>query len=670
VVHILQREHRCTSIAADRTDSRPGIVRPSSAIHESVHAVGRLDYLLVGAPLISTSILAFDHGGFASTTWGWSACFLLVLAVVAALKGRIRFRSPALWFVTGLTLLSAGMLASYWWALAPGAAVLDSQRVLVYVGLASCAVAAADRRAWRWLATGAAAVAVLVCADAITTRLVPQVGSSAYDPLARYALGHFRLYEPIGYWNALGILAGMGLVIAVGIATTARGPARFVAAGSLPMSSLVLYLTFSRGAMLSTAIGLAVTVVCARDSRAVLRTITAQAPVAATLVGIASRVPSITSAHPTSGGALRSNAVLFGMVIAMIAAAWVAKPRPSRSRHTRRGMIGFGAVAALIAVAVLVAGSGSHGSGGRSAAGAQRLNAHLYTVSDSGRFGLWRVALDGLATHPVTGIGSGSYVRYWDQHRSTNLNVQEAHNLYLETLAELGPAGLVLLVATLSLPLLAVRGHRPQTPLRASLIGAYLAFLVHAGFDWDWDVPAVGGVAVLIGCALILVGRRTAPTPPRNRRLGIAGLFATLAVAAAFGYVGNSVAARSADALAAGDWSGAAAAASSAMTWQPWSTQGLLDRGQAEQHMGTPAGLRVAAANYRAGIQRDAGDWELWLGLAEVTSGSGQNDALMHARALNPRGKQIELFVRLLGSHANGSGHWAAYHAQLLPSES
>src|SRR5215218_2314165 len=73
------------------------------------------------------------------------------------------------------------------------------------------------------------------------------------------------------------------------------------------------------------------------------------------------------------------------------------------------------------------------------------LRERLFTFTGSYRVDLWRVALDDYADHPVVGSGSGSYEHYWNEHRPFAHQVRDAHSLYLEVLAELGPIGLALL---------------------------------------------------------------------------------------------------------------------------------------------------------------------------------------------------------------------------------
>ena len=116
----------------------------------------------------------------------------------------------------------------------------------------------------------------------------------------------------------------------------------------------------------------------------------------------------------------------------------------------------------------------------------------------------WRVAWRDYRHNPALGSGAGTYVRAWAGTRTPSGHIAlDAHNLYLETLAEVGPVGLTLLAAALALPLLAIRRGGMATVAGA----AYLAFLVHAGVDWDWEMPAVTLAA--LGCvAALLVAQR------------------------------------------------------------------------------------------------------------------------------------------------------------------
>src|SRR6266508_1361348 len=101
--------------------------------------------------------------------------------------------------------------------------------------------------------------------------------------------------------------------------------------------------------------------------------------------------------------------------------------------------------------------------------------------------------------------------------------VLDAHSLYLESLAELGPAGLALVLLAFGLPL----ALRRRDALSAAVLPAYLAYLVHAGLDWDWEMPAVTLFGLACGVALVAGSGR------RIRVAGVARLAVLLALVAA-----------------------------------------------------------------------------------------------------------------------------------------
>ena len=92
----------------------------------------------------------------------------------------------------------------------------------------------------------------------------------------------------------------------------------------------------------------------------------------------------------------------------------------------------------------------------------------------------WHVALDEYQANPLLGGGAGTFGDYfWRYHRPAGGFTVTAHSVYLESLAELGPLGLGLLVGALLLPLVDLR--RRLDPLAAAAGGAYVAFLLMMG---------------------------------------------------------------------------------------------------------------------------------------------------------------------------------------------
>ena len=67
----------------------------------------------------------------------------------------------------------------------------------------------------------------------------------------------YRLATPVGYWNGLGLVAAMAMLLAVGLVVEERWIVpRLLAGGSLPVLASTLYFTFSRGAWIALGAGL------------------------------------------------------------------------------------------------------------------------------------------------------------------------------------------------------------------------------------------------------------------------------------------------------------------------------------------------------------------------------------------------------------------------------
>ncbi len=65
---------------------------------------------------------------------------------------------------------------------------------------------------------------------------------------------------------------------------------------------------------------------------------------------------------------------------------------------------------------------------------------------ESNRYRYWEVALDIFADHPLGGAGSGGFAVEWLKRPDRPDAARDAHSLYLETAAELGVVGVLLLV--------------------------------------------------------------------------------------------------------------------------------------------------------------------------------------------------------------------------------
>jgi O-antigen ligase len=283
------------------------------------------------------------------------------------------------------------------------------------------------------------------------------------------------------------------------------------------------------------------------------------------------------------------------------------------------------------------------------AATGDNLNKRLFSFSGNGRADLWHAAWRDYVHHPWLGSGAGTYERWWLQHRPVGLKVRDAHSLYLETLAELGPLGLLLLFVVIGVPLLAAVRARAH-PLVPAAAGAFAAWAIHAAVDWDWELAAVTSAALLCGIACVIAARRE-DEEARSlsggvRAVALAAMVA-LAGVALVGLVGNLAASESANAARGGNWNSAASQARRAIDWTPWSAQPWRLLGEAQLGAGNVA---AAAQSFRKAIAKDPGDWNLHFDLARATTGRVQLTALRAAARLNPRSPEIAQFRRELAA--------------------
>ena len=125
--------------------------------------------------------------------------------------------------------------------------------------------------------------------------------------------------------------------------------------------------------------------------------------------------------------------------------------------------------------------------------------------AQSNRYEYWRVAASAFAHHPLKGGGTGSFRTVWLRERTIDETVRDAHSLYFETAAELGIVGL----AALAVFLFGIVSMARSSPEAAGAIGALAVYAVHAGLDWDWEMPALTLVALTLAARLA-----TADAPP------------------------------------------------------------------------------------------------------------------------------------------------------------
>jgi O-antigen ligase len=597
------------------------------------------------AVALGLAVIAFDSGGYFPTAWSWGA--LLALTVIAAalvLGEAVRPSGLALAALGGLTGFAAWTWLALLWSDDRAAAVLEGQRALLYVAIFA-ALLLLVRRSTVPLVLAATLVAVFLASGyGLLARLFPE-RLGVFDPIAAY-----RLEEPLTYWNALGVFAAVGALLALGFAARAPGlVGRALAGATLPVLFATIYFTFSRGSWIAAAIGITLAVAVDPRRLQLLLVALALTPTTALAVLLSSHEKALTRTDaPLSAASQAGHRLAVYLLVLVAASALVAlglalaERRVVPSRQVRLAFAGalvLVTVASLLAVFVRYGGpvtltrKGYDAFTTTSATTPVNLNKRLFSFSGSYRSELWHVAWDDYRDHPVLGSGPGTYEQYWNEQRPIQHKVQDAHNLYLEVLAELGPVGLLLLLLALGAPLVAgalARGH-PLVPLA---LAGYAAFLVHAAVDWDWEMPAVTLAAFSCAAALLAAADRRDAPPLLSPRVRAAATVVALALAgvAFVGVIGASALAASETALAKGRYDEAATQARKAARWWRWSPDPWRLLGDVQVIRGDNDAARES---YRKAISKDGSDWKLWYDLYRVSAGAQAQSALAEARRLN-----------------------------------
>ena len=579
--------------------------------------------------------------------WGWAGIGLAWAGLIALLLRReiVITRFDVAWMAgwLGLTAWTAlGLL----WTVDTTQTALEVERMLMYLAAAWTFVVACRGRSSTGIVVGLWSAITVVAAYSLATHLLPLRFGIYVDPIQPG-----RLYQPIGYWNGLGIFAGIGALLAVGMADhRGRLVGRMLAAASLPPLALTVYFTFSRGAPLAAGLAIVVvTLVVVHRLRYLLTVI---------LVGVFAAIPVIASSrssplttstldasaaeHDGARVLLILTAASLGSALAVLVLARV-QDRVSPPVWARRVFAGVLVLAVLAGVAAGMARYGGPTTlvhrvdsalNVSAPPSSSNLTSRLFSLSLNGRGDTWRVALHDFERHPAAGSGAGTFSVYWFQRRPYPLYVLDAHSLYAETAAETGAIGLGLLLVVLAVPLVAgIRARR--RPVVPAALGGYAAFLVHAGYDWDWELSAVTVVGIASAAALLLAfrGERATVSLGRVAPWLLGAGFVCVGALALGGLMANREISDAQDALAASQWSSALSKAKAAERYAPWSEEPHLIAGSAQQGSGDPA---AAAAEFRQAIAKSPRDWDAWDSLSATTTGQEQLNADRMVLLLNP----------------------------------
>lgn len=634
------------------------------------------------APLALLVGLALGGGGYsvASRHIAGLAVWLFLAGLLAlGAAGRATVRRPFYWasgLILGLALFSA---MSSLWSGSIELSVTEADRVLVYFGIfvAAFLVAQTSQRAQRF-AEGLAISLAVIALLGLASRLLPHV-LTVSESLNSGA----QLRYPLGYWNANGVVCGIGTALLLWVSRRSPSPAlRWIAVGVTPALLLTLYFTYSRGGLLSLAVACGCLIALSHDRVWLLGTLVigALGALPAILFAQARRAlaDNVDTSQVIGQGVTVLLVLLAGTALALLLFAalrrferrgGIATRAEAISRDRRvLGGIALALVLAAVVGVVALGGQAWHQFSSSDLQNPANPQEQFGEINGAGRHDFWRVALDSFKEDPVGGHGAGTYQFAWNRLRSIDLNAHTAHSLYFQTLSELGLVGFLLVVGMVIFLLYTgfqtwrhARGAARE--LYAVLLAAALAFAVGAGIDWIWDIAAVGAIFFIAGGILVaarcrqLAGARVAGAEtagPEQRRFGLAVAGLAIAWITALALIGPLLVDReikqSQSAVADEDLASARSHAETARSIEPWAASPYQQLGLVTELEGD---FPTAAGRFAQAIHREGEDWVLYYFKARAEEQAGETAA---ARADQAEAQRLNPLETCLGEEVGACG--------------
>jgi tetratricopeptide (TPR) repeat protein len=610
--------------------------------------------LLLAISCLSLTYYALRHGAYSLVDRQQLALLLwaaIGIAAVCGLLPAVRPQRILLMPLLALLALATWALLSLFWTESAERTFNEFARIVGYLGVLVLIWAGVGRRSWRLVSAGLLSAGVLVSCLIVASRLWP--GAFPTDTVA-INFHTTRINYPFGYWNAVGCWSAMTIALCLAYAADARsGLVRALSLAAVPVSAVALYLALSRAGIGGAAIGATVVVLLARWRWLALIQAVFAAGAGLLAIKVVRGTPAIADATG-SQGAGRVIAMLFGLGLLLGAVAWAGARFELGPRLRLREPLGrrLGIAAAALAVFLAIAAAALFGGrawdqfvGKNAVVVSQDPSARLGQLSGN-RHNIWSSAGDAFAAHPVGGTGPGTFEFWWSRKGVNSEFVRDAHNIYLEALAETGAVGLLLLLTFFVGLLLAawlarcrlLENDSAGIGVHAGLIAVFAVFLFQAGVDWMWESTAV---AVFALAAVALAGASAGK--PREEPLGatrplVLAVISLLAVIVMLSGLANARQIEQSQVqFRAGDAHAALAHADDAINAQRWSATAWSQRALSLDELGRPRAA-LAAIREAERIEPFNWRWPLVESRLQVALGepSGAAAALRRAERLRP----------------------------------
>ncbi|MSO44063.1 MAG: hypothetical protein EXQ74_01950 [Thermoleophilia bacterium] len=572
--------------------------------------------------VLTTRNGGIDLGDGLATRGATAATLAMFVAAPVAAWATMRARrqaavvsGPSLLAVLGTGGLAAWAGLSIIWALAGDLAWTEANRV-VLSGLAlviGIALGSLIPRSPQRFAIGLTLAAAPVVVYALLARCLPEMFGSDYEPS--------RLQSPVGYWNALALVAVMAMPGLLWWASRkgVRNLCLIGAATGIAVAITALVLTYSRGALLAFILTLVIVVGIlpgrVRQMSAVIGGVVgATLPIWYGLTTDALTDDALLTSDRAGAGLGLLWRIVVGMIIAGVL-AW-ALHRVLSGRLTRRrggravlvvmvlgaAVLGGYALAVPREVGGFVSARAAEIAGTSSGLG--NTPSRMGSLDTNQRAQWWAEAARSVEQSPVIGEGAGSFALVHLRERESpedRLNVRQPHNLVLEIASGLGVIGLALFACLVAgIAWAAVRAWHDRAPPEVALpLAIFAAFLLQSQLDWSWTVPSLTMAAMAAGGIIIAVATPSTAAAirviPRSAIAGAWAIMPFLILSALLPWWSQERVAAGNAAIASGQPAVANARASEASELNPLAIQPWLLKARASALLGDTVAMRQAA---------------------------------------------------------------------------
>ena len=359
------------------------------------------------------------------------------------------------------------------------------------------------------------------------------------------SLDGVRVESTIDYVNTTAMVLGMGVVLALARIASMRNPLiRGLYAALVLACVVVLYLTASRGGIVSLGLGVVVLLALDKDRLQSLANILLLFVPAAGLIWRMQSLGGLLEAGASEQEKLSDGVTFGGYLIVALIVAFVLQAvyafLMGRYELTLLSRRFLAALAVGVTVLVVVAGIfltvNRYGGVGKAyetlvnnPANTENAGQRLTSLSLGFREDYWKVAWASWKQNPLTGTGAGTFQFTWLKERTSDSGVKQVHNLYLEQGTETGVVAFLALIGFSGL----LVGYTVRATLRsgvtgdrrvllAGLVSCLVVYLVSSVIEWHWYIPA----STLYFFVLAAVAAKLAASPgwltSKERAAGLA----------------------------------------------------------------------------------------------------------------------------------------------------